>query len=980
MQIKEAHIYGFYKWVDQTFVFSDQMQCIYGLNESGKSSLQKFLLFILFGSDPRYRKQAYPKSSSKMGGRLVVENEENGRFIIERRDELANGAAVCYLADGTTREENWLQEQLQYFNESVYSSVFSFTAADLHEHAEQTENELATMILNIGLSGRYQIERVEKELTKKMGDLFKATGKIPDINKQLTEIKETENEFQLAKNNENEYHMLKNTEMDTSTKLSNFESKVTSLRQSSALVSKKIQVLPVFMRYSNNGLNLEALDEIDEQWLVYEERFKVISNEILRIQGEKNVFQQECAELSEQIQRKSDESLSDANYDLLMEHVREIPTIKEQEKIELQNSERIDKLNGEVYATLHNLQISINPEQLAMYEFPFYLRQSWDRLRVKTEQVGVEISQLEMKDEKLRSELAELDEQCNLLRDRIVPSEDTDYIKQRIDQFEEQIDQFVDTEEDSSTQINRKVLTRKKQAKQFRNATIVLALILLIAGFLIYKPLILFAIISVAIGLFYKRGIDGQTTEFSQYLQAYASERSPLTRSEEADYQELRTQVQKNEQNVQELERLERENDKQSDACIYNDEELTRFRDRSQKLIEERHRYEEKYPFLKGIDLSFWIELLIELTALQEKVRTIENLKKQKLEAKTFVDDFMERLASVPILGQVVEKGTNRLLALHKLEQLAEEEKRKRNEFEQIQARYKNRSEDLAESIEVLRPFEDEQTTMMARLTITESSQAYEQFDLALRKSQLLKEHKALEIELDRQFERSEWLAYKAQKESEVVLENKANQFTQQISTLEKEIQIIQESLVKIRYQIEQIEQQADVSKLNQRLHLQKEQLREDFMKWSIYRYAQDTIKKTQKDFQDTYLESVLKQATYYFSEITEGAYKQILTSDRSKEFIAVSETDIHYELKELSKGTLDLFYICLRLATSEVVALNVSLPFMIDDAFVHLDDVRYKRAMKLIKSISKKRQMFFFTCHERHLELFEEDETLVLI
>ena len=49
MKLLELHIDGFGKFHDQTFVFHDGINVIYGKNEAGKSTLHTFIRSMLFG-------------------------------------------------------------------------------------------------------------------------------------------------------------------------------------------------------------------------------------------------------------------------------------------------------------------------------------------------------------------------------------------------------------------------------------------------------------------------------------------------------------------------------------------------------------------------------------------------------------------------------------------------------------------------------------------------------------------------------------------------------------------------------------------------------------------------------------------------------------------------------------------------------------------------------------------------------------------
>ena len=88
MKFIRATIYGFGKWVDKDIDFTDEpIICFYGENESGKTTMQQFIMYVLFGLPPRKLALYQPIHSHKIGGRLYVENHEHGPFTIERVEQ-----------------------------------------------------------------------------------------------------------------------------------------------------------------------------------------------------------------------------------------------------------------------------------------------------------------------------------------------------------------------------------------------------------------------------------------------------------------------------------------------------------------------------------------------------------------------------------------------------------------------------------------------------------------------------------------------------------------------------------------------------------------------------------------------------------------------------------------------------------------------------------------------------------------------------
>src|SRR5690625_602082 len=109
VKIEQATIYGFGKWVDYTIDFTEnQFTCVYGENESGKSTLQNFILFMLFGYPPKKRNYYRPKTSGKMGGRLRISDPQVGIYTIERLDEI--GRASCRERVEEWERGEWVEE------------------------------------------------------------------------------------------------------------------------------------------------------------------------------------------------------------------------------------------------------------------------------------------------------------------------------------------------------------------------------------------------------------------------------------------------------------------------------------------------------------------------------------------------------------------------------------------------------------------------------------------------------------------------------------------------------------------------------------------------------------------------------------------------------------------------------------------------------------------------------------------------------
>ncbi|UOQ43519.1 AAA family ATPase [Halobacillus salinarum] len=147
MRVKEATVYGFGKWRDFSISFDPQFNVISGRNEAGKSTLQQFFLFILFGLPPKKREFYQPKTGGPMGGRLIVSAVVDERVIIERVHDKRNGEALCILSNGEERGEEFLSRLLSGLTRSAFESIYTFNSEDLLKLRSMTGEQLGMYCL-----------------------------------------------------------------------------------------------------------------------------------------------------------------------------------------------------------------------------------------------------------------------------------------------------------------------------------------------------------------------------------------------------------------------------------------------------------------------------------------------------------------------------------------------------------------------------------------------------------------------------------------------------------------------------------------------------------------------------------------------------------------------------------------------------------------------------------------------------------------
>lgn len=174
MKIEKLHIYGFGKHENVEIDLQDGVNVFYGENEAGKSTIQQFILHILFGF-PQKNAQLLryePKSGAMYGGRIHVIDEQENRVIIERVKGKASGDVTLYFTDGTRGGEQELVSLLHSYNRADFEAIFSFSLLQLQGFEKMTEEELTRTLLSSGTTGMDTLSNVETQFMKEMGELL----------------------------------------------------------------------------------------------------------------------------------------------------------------------------------------------------------------------------------------------------------------------------------------------------------------------------------------------------------------------------------------------------------------------------------------------------------------------------------------------------------------------------------------------------------------------------------------------------------------------------------------------------------------------------------------------------------------------------------------------------------------------------------------------------------------------------------------
>ena len=197
MKLVKLQIYGFGKHENIEINLNNGINVFYGENEVGKTTIQQFILHILFGFPQRNAQllRYEPRSSATYGGKIEITDDQERFITIERVKGKASGEVTVYFPDGSRGGEKELSSILHSYSRTDFEAIFSFSLLQLQGFEKMTEEELTRTLLSSGTTGIDTLAIVENKFIKEMGELFKPTGRKPLINQKIEELRQLETAY-----------------------------------------------------------------------------------------------------------------------------------------------------------------------------------------------------------------------------------------------------------------------------------------------------------------------------------------------------------------------------------------------------------------------------------------------------------------------------------------------------------------------------------------------------------------------------------------------------------------------------------------------------------------------------------------------------------------------------------------------------------------------------------------------------------------
>ena len=131
---------------------------------------------------------------------------------------------------------------------------------------------------------------------------------------------------------------------------------------------------------------------------------------------------------------------------------------------------------------------------------------------------------------------------------------------------------------------------------------------------------------------------------------------------------------------------------------------------------------------------------------------------------------------------------------------------------------------------------------------------------------------------------------------------------------------------------------------------------------------AMDTIQNLAKEICEEAGDLLNAEVSRYVSAITAGRYDSVRVDENGKLWVIVDGKEISPEA--LSRGTLEQFYLALRLAVGKIVTQDERMPIFLDDALVMYDEERLMQVLEVLSNMGV--QVLLFTCQRREAETLD--------
>ncbi|MFP3420864.1 AAA family ATPase [Bacillus sp. SIMBA_154] len=921
MKIRSLHIANFGKFSNRTFHFSgDGFQLVYGLNESGKTTLKAFIESMLFGFSKS--KMYKPKQGSFYGGSLTCVDEELGVIHIERTSD-QGGQAQVLLPNDEVKGEAFLRTILKGTDRRLFQSIYSFDVFGLQNVQALSQDQIGEFLLFSSLFGSDAASKMDSRLLKLQEQLFKPNGRKPELNQQLDRLKELTGQLKQAKLVEGRYAEKKREHSELTESIEKLQNEMKQVEENIHQLTEHIRLYPM----------IENKVELKKELGHYPERVKRFKQETEHeLDKLESHLHPKKAQLTALKQKLDQLQTSLAQ----MQPLYENDTLMEMKRVvdESSEAELVMKRLAEGKAERDSLKQKIEEATAKLrWQRPIKLDQIDDSLDFEWELKEAVSQYVRLMDRK-----GQLDDRFDQARHELEEAETA------LKGLKEQQVRQQGTEDVRGTRTKEKQVHSRAWLLPVMfmfDAVILLVLFFLAEWWVTFLFAVFSVFVFIAIYPFIKlsqmrRGSGGET---SDSFQVQAASAETLVRQKELLYERIIRQ--------------------------YEDWELEL--EPVQQQVEEMKR-----QLGLSSELSFLVEAFHILKQLKTNTAAYEELTR---EIDVLADQHSIYERRVLALSSILQRNEGTIQKnISAFQEILKDEAKREKERQALNVSIQHVEQQLT-TLEGEIQYYEKQIGELFRQVEAESKEDYQVLShLSKEYRERLYNLQQLNQELHRSgsFNEEEWIARKGLR----LLEEECAEAKQHLHDIQLNLRNMEKRLAELAVDIRQIEASGTVSDLTHQLAAEQEHAKHLAKKWAAIQLVRSVIREKLNEHKETRLPALLQRASSFIQPLTNDRYEAILFSTEDDRLIVKRVDGRIFRPEELSQATCEQIYLAIRFALALSHQQDCQLPFMMDDSFVHFDHVRLGRVLEMMNKMTRfETQLFYFTCHHHMKQAAEESQ-----
>lgn len=937
MRIQKLVIYGFGQHEDITIELKDRINIFFGCNEAGKTTIQQFMLSVLFGFPLRNQGllRYEPKGGGRHGGQVHISHPEFGYVVIERVKGKSAGDVIVFFEDGTRGEEEALKKVLYRYDRASFESIFSFSIHQLQNFDKMNEEELSRTLLASGTTGVDAITKLEQRATKEMNALFKKSGKNPLMNVKIEELRTLEQilKEERVKINQYESSILRMSDIDL--QLDTLKNKEQQLKLQNEQFAKYRQAKPLLEQQLELNTKLAAIDQltfptegirryeaIKDRLQEHQVQIEQLKQGILQLQQSNETFEfKRIPEMEELLSKETE-------WHHWQLRKQQLTNELEQTKREMEQHSRLLGIKDEAHFNqVKDMDVSLQKEE--------HFQQVMQHLLQAEEETRFEIKsrdRAQIESEEFEQKLVQLKTSA--------PSEEEQQQSEKLHNLIRQL-----AELKAQQQVQTEPTTKKT------NTHVIVSVLILLASII---GAISFGNGGIAVGGILLAGVIFVILKSTNHPRS-----EKQTKDYHAEIISLQRQLSKTEQLA-------------GQVSLYNDRllQLTEQRqDRQQLLkqieqniiavIQKRDKAQETLnQFLKlhGFDGLLQSKLFPELFKRIRQIQELHQLNMRKsIEHQAVVEKIHARLTK---LEKATSESFSEEQAYSRLRNISNALKDGKKEQEHEQEQVKKWAFQLTEKQRLFEVQLNDIQMLWGEAQVDTEPAFYEADSVFRQKESFQHNLKTINIQLDSIGKIT--LSTEDKDHQEFQLE----QLEEHSKHIVRTYNDLLEERALLKQQTSSMLSDEHYGNTLQQFEQKKAELAELAHKWSVNKVITEAIRQTMYNLKEKRLPFVLEKAQQFFTQLTNGRYESLVVNEDGI-FEAINPHGMRFRIVELSQATKEQAYISLRFALSESLVDSVPLPIIMDDPFVHFDSFRVEQMVQLMTDLENNHQFLYFTCHE---------------